>query len=768
MTSGLYSHLLPPTCIAIVPIHSVPVPPPSLTLKECKINVSIIDAHSRVTLSQQFQNQSNLEAGQVTYTFSTLASAAVCDFEMIRQDGTKIVGIVKEKEQARRELETALAAGHTAALGEEQTKDIFSICIGNVLPQETIAINLSYINTLIDDEFANQVRFTLPRVYMQRYGTAPEGRIFGSVGHEDVPFTMDVSIQQAGRIRSVTCPSGFNLTVNLGRPDHLDASVGPDANFAVVNVRHTNTSAPSKDVIVVITADGLDKPRAVIEHHPVHQTDAIGLTLVPQFKPIESPLGMEYIFLVDRSGSMAGANIDMARTAHIVLLQGLPSKNTTFNIFSFGSGVSSLWPVSQAYDQNSVDTAMSHIKAMEADYGGTEIARALKAVYKSLVKPLARPVSVFLLTDGGAWDEYLGKCARLVRAARTAPVSDIKVSWPGATQAARVGERERSATLGAPVNLFQPDTDHAAADDELGPLSVPVQQAPSVIPSFFPSSRFQIFAIIPRGAASVEQDIKITGFVRAANVPVEIVVPLQNLIYSPQTAFIHTSAAKALLTELEDKITPETNRASIVRLGTVYGLSSRFTSFIAVDDTQRLPIGVENSSQAQGPVSRVPVFAQQCLTDPLSAQSAKFQRISEPKSVASSALPPPITSAKGMPAGPNVVDAVDKTPDKKEAVLVTLAHLQRFDGSFASNSASVVQLLEKLGGDGARGVFEKHGIAGEVASVLLAWAWMSLCCDVEAEGMKEKADLWLHGSTEGFDVDAVQRELLSVVVFRPL
>ncbi|KAH7903128.1 hypothetical protein BJ138DRAFT_206010 [Hygrophoropsis aurantiaca] len=191
--------------------------------------------------------------------------------------------------QAKLPTLSARAVGqwHTAALGEEQANDIFSICIGNALPQETITINLSYINALIDDESPNQIRFTLPRVYMQRCGIAPEGRIFCSVGYKDVPFTMDVSIQQAGRIRSVTCPSGFNLTVNLGRPEHLDASAGPDANFATVSVRRTNTSAPSKDVIIVITADGLDKPRAVIEPHPVHQTDAIELTLVPQFKPID-------------------------------------------------------------------------------------------------------------------------------------------------------------------------------------------------------------------------------------------------------------------------------------------------------------------------------------------------------------------------------------------------------------------------------------------------------------------------------------------------
>ncbi|KAH7903129.1 hypothetical protein BJ138DRAFT_1120695 [Hygrophoropsis aurantiaca] len=162
---------------------------------------------------------------------------------------------------------------------------------------------------------------------------------------------------------------------------------------------------------------------------------------------------------------------------------------------------------------------------MQADYPGTEIARAPEAVYKSLVAPLVRPVSIFLLTDGGAWGveicanitkkaiqdhatdstfmrvftvglgqgastttcdriararaggekEYLGKCARLVRAARTAPVSDIKVY------------------------------------DKLGTA---VQQAPSDIPSFFLSLRFQIFVIVPRGTANVEQELKITGFVR--------------------------------------------------------------------------------------------------------------------------------------------------------------------------------------------------------------------------------------------------------------
>ncbi|KAH7905130.1 hypothetical protein BJ138DRAFT_1106240, partial [Hygrophoropsis aurantiaca] len=268
---------------------------------------------------------------------------------------------------------------------------------------------------------------------------------------------------------------------------------------------------------------------------------------------------------------------------------------------------------------------------------------------------------------------------------------------------------------------------------------------------------------------------------------------------------------------LEDKVTSgsqETSRADIVRLGTAYGLSSRFTSFIAVDDTHRLPIGVANSSRAERPEGGASLFgaspmamATQAQFNPLSCmssmptfvpaaryapqgtlfgsanpQNGQFQNMnSTPTSSAWSprrsgrvlVLANPAGSADDEDESDDEDGADDEgededTPDTKEAVLVTLARLQRFDGSFASNSASVIELLERLGGDGARGVFEKHGLAGEVASVLLAWAWMSLCCDVEAEGMKEKADLWLHGNTEGFDVDAVQRELLNVVVFRPL
>ena len=87
----------------------------------------------------------------------------------------------------------------------------------------------------------------------------------------------------------------------------------------------------------------------------------------------------EIIFLADRLGSMGGQKISTLRDALQLFLKSLPV-NCYFNIGSFGSNFSSLWPPSIAYSQNSLDEAVKHISlgSFESDIGGTEILTALQ------------------------------------------------------------------------------------------------------------------------------------------------------------------------------------------------------------------------------------------------------------------------------------------------------------------------------------------------------------------------------------------------------
>ncbi|KAF9062035.1 hypothetical protein BDP27DRAFT_306672 [Rhodocollybia butyracea] len=55
---------------------------------------------------------------------------------------------------------------------------------------------------------------------------------------------------------------------------------------------------------------------------------------------------------------------------------------------------------------------------MQANYHGTEIASGLQFVYDSFPKPLQRPVAVFLLTEGSAWD--VSTCVEYTLSARLA------------------------------------------------------------------------------------------------------------------------------------------------------------------------------------------------------------------------------------------------------------------------------------------------------------------------------------------------------------
>lgn len=64
----------------------------------------------------------------------------------------------------------------------------------------------------------------------------------------------------------------------------------------------------------------------------------------------------DYVFVIDRSGSMGGPPIKLAVEALQLFLHSLPI-GSKFNIVSFGSNYTKLFPQSVLYDESSLDFA---------------------------------------------------------------------------------------------------------------------------------------------------------------------------------------------------------------------------------------------------------------------------------------------------------------------------------------------------------------------------------------------------------------------------
>lgn len=204
-------------------------------------------------------------------------------------------------------------------------------------------MHLTYATELSEDEKNDSVRLHIPAHIGQRYGITPPNH---HPSHKDaVEFTVQVDIEAASPIRLVSSRT-HGIELQLG-PEALSGIVTdvPHSHFA----RATCTARSlEKDFVLTVQATGSDAPRCFAEQSDV--TAAFALTLVPKFN-LPAVAEQEYIFLVDRSGSMGGDRIDMARKALVVLLRSLPHKGTTFNVCSFGNEQSALFSNSVQYNQ---------------------------------------------------------------------------------------------------------------------------------------------------------------------------------------------------------------------------------------------------------------------------------------------------------------------------------------------------------------------------------------------------------------------------------
>lgn len=224
---------------------------------------------------------------------------------------------------------------------------VFKVSVGNIPAGDKIHVELSYATELTTDEENDQVRLHIPVSIGSRYGHLPVAADFScdtiQLGAVVNAFELEIHIESSNPITKIGSPS-HTIETELG-----STTSSPSSHFAKVLLYSRNSL--DKDFILTIKSASLDSPRCIAEIHPRTRSLALALSVVPRFDIEEEISSQEYIFVVDRSGSMEGSRIKMAKEALVVLLRSLPHKDTYIQVVSFGSHNSSLWGESKPYNQ---------------------------------------------------------------------------------------------------------------------------------------------------------------------------------------------------------------------------------------------------------------------------------------------------------------------------------------------------------------------------------------------------------------------------------
>jgi Ca-activated chloride channel family protein len=543
---------------------------------------------------------------EAVYAFPLPAHAAVDRMVMLVGDG-RVVGEVKEREEAHRIYEAARAAGHVAGLLDQERPNIFTQSVANIEPGARVVIEISYVETLaFEDGFFEWV---FPMVVGPRYvpggGPAPTPV---PVGRQPVPVS--VPVPDADRITPTVTPEGtraghdISLTVDLdpGMEIHDLESVLHEIDvdlFGRTGTRVTLTNKqtiPNRDFVLRyrLSTDAIGH---AFRTHRDPRGDFFTLVLQPPRRvEADRTVARELVFVVDTSGSMRGFPLDKAKEVVSRLVDSM-REDDTFNLITFAGTTRVLWDEPRPSTAERRAEAQAFLESHTGG-GGTEMMRAIRTALRQTDRDSTRKRIVCFLTDG-----YVGNDMELIdevkRNADTTRVFSFGIGnsvnrylLDGMAHAGR-GEVEyvtlQSQADAAVRRFHERVRSPVLTDIAIDWSTLPVAEVfPRRIPDLFAAKPILVHGRLTGAPVGT---ITLVGETAAG--------PFQKSIrlISPKVHESHDALAslwaRAKVTDLMNRDLralqhgefPDELKREIVSLGVEFQLATQFTSFVAVEET---------------------------------------------------------------------------------------------------------------------------------------------------------------------------------------
>src|SRR4051812_30599486 len=364
----------------IVIEHPIYIPPghfpfAPLEVTSHQVNVKIDGQVAITSIDQEFYNPNNQRL-EGFYMFPVPKGAHIDKFSM-EIGGKTVDAELLPADKARGIYEDIVRKMRDPALLEYAGRDLFKVRIFPIEPRSRKPIKISYTELLRSD--AGTVTYLYP-LSTEKFSARPIKNL-----------SMKIELKSAEPLASIYSPSH---KVEIKRD-------GP--NRAVIGYE-SKDEKPDTDFQVVYSSDTRDVGLRLITYKPDGDDGYFLLLAAPTLSNETKPATKDVVFVVDTSGSMAGAKLQQAQKALRFCVENLNAEDR-FEIVRFSTEAEPLFHELLLANADHRKRANSFIDDFKA-IGGTAIADALQSALKVRSDTLAspartdRPFVMIFLTDG--------------------------------------------------------------------------------------------------------------------------------------------------------------------------------------------------------------------------------------------------------------------------------------------------------------------------------------------------------------------------------
>lgn len=364
-----------------------------LEIQSHEVSVMINNGIAVTEVRQVFRNTEQ-RVVEALYTFPVPNNASVSNFSMII-NGKEMIGEVVEKKRARQIYDSYKAVKRDPGLLEQVDYRTFELRIFPIAAGAEQHIKVTYCQQLDFDH--DNATWVYPLATTTRPGL--DQKVHGK-------FALTVDVKSEIPVTKVFSPSHEDDFVIFSHdPKYTRASM------------ETEGSDLSRDVVISFDTE---RPRTGIDVITSRQQSGddgyFMLTMTAGKELEEYGAGMDYLFLVDISGSMANdSKLSQSRATVDSFTDALGNEDR-FDILTFSSVPEMHFGALTAADEKSRASAKEYLASKKAR-GGTVLRPALQTAYK--YQNPDRPLNVVLLSDGMTEPREQSELLKLISEAPT-------------------------------------------------------------------------------------------------------------------------------------------------------------------------------------------------------------------------------------------------------------------------------------------------------------------------------------------------------------